>query len=93
MQIETDTVDLFIRRHVPTTDGVYVRGTVEGVDATLTVDTGASVTLVSKQIYDEIPLPQRPQLTSKLPLLKNADGNIIPSYGVADFPPSFGPCM
>lgn len=83
--------DLFVRRQIPAIDGVYVKGSVESVDVIFTVDTGASISLLSKKIFDEIPCNQRPDLHSKVPQLKGASGRDIPCYGTAYFQLQFGP--
>lgn len=81
---------MFIRREIPNYDGVYVKGFIESVDVVFTVDTGASISILSKQIYDEIPDAERPKLSKSTPILKNADGNSIPCHGTASFNIRFG---
>ena len=84
-------LDLYIRRGVPTVDGVYVKGFVQEVDIVYTVDTGASISLLSKKMFDEIPEQNRPVLHSKIPILRNADGKLIECYGNATFGMMLGP--
>ena len=42
-----------IRRAVPRCPGIDVKGNVCGVDVWFTIDTGASLTIVSKCVFDE----------------------------------------
>lgn len=44
-----------VSRQVIRNDGVYIRGNIERVNVTLTADTGASRTVVSTRVYNEIP--------------------------------------
>ena len=42
--------------------GVYIEGSVEGVDVWYTVDTGATRTILSERVYKRIPEEKRPSL-------------------------------
>ena len=75
---ESEFVDVYIRREIPTYDGVYVKGFIANVDVVFTVDTGASISILSKRIFDEISDSDRPTANGRVPILKNADGNPIP---------------
>ncbi len=88
---ESELIDVYIRREIPTYDGVYVKGFIENVDVVFTVDTGASISILSKRIFDEISDSDRPTANGRVPILKNADGNPIPCFGNAVFSIMFGP--
>ena len=80
-----ETVDLYIRREIPTVDGVYIKGSVQNYEIVYTVDTGASITLLSKNIFDSIPEHDKPKLHPRKPKLRDAAGNTITCYGNATF--------
>ena len=72
-QVEIDAV----RRGTPKYDGIYIEGMLQGVEVNLTVDTGATLTIVSSKVYEGIPEERRPTL---IPLpshkhLTNAEGS------------------
>ena len=81
---------LNIRRGLPKATGVYVKGEVHGIDVIFTIDTGASVSLLSKNIYDAMPDDLKPELDPRNPPLANANGQTIPSFGQALFDVQFG---
>ena len=72
-------------------DGVYVKGSICDIDVVYTVDTGASISLLSDRIYQEIKKQHRPQLDEKTPLMTNANGKPITCRGCGIFPILFGP--
>ena len=43
------------RRGVPYISGVYIEGMVQGIEANFTVDTGATITMMSRDVYERIP--------------------------------------
>ena len=51
---EVKPIVVNIRRGLPKATGVYVKGDVHGTDVIFTIDTGASVSLLSKKIYDAV---------------------------------------
>ena len=64
--------------------GLYVKGHVNSVDIVYTVDTGASATLLSRQIYYEIPIEKRPNLvTENCSRFMGPSGDSIPVLGRA----------
>lgn len=65
-----------IRRRKPFSDGVYVKGTVEGTRMIFTTDTGATKTILSEKTYRTIPHKRRPSLTKTLKELGKAIINI-----------------
>lgn len=64
--------------------GVYVEGSVEGVELLFTVDTGATRTILSDHIYYQIPEQRRPSL-KKSACLTGANGQPIKELGKATF--------
>ena len=83
--------DADIRREIPKVSGVYVKGSVCGVDVIFTIDTGASSSLISQRIYKEIPKSDRPSMKIKNPLVNSANGKPIKCDGDATFDMLFGP--
>ena len=65
-------------------EGVYVKGKIHGIHGTFTIDTGASRTVLSEEIYFKIPETRRPPLT-KSSILVGADGNPLVKLGTAIF--------
>ena len=75
------------RRNMPTFDGVYIDGEIQGIEVTFTVDTGATTTIVSPRVYDKIPVDRRPSLSqgSNKRSLSNAEGKPMDCRGKATF--------
>ena len=71
-------------------DGVYVPGSVNGVPVTFTADTGASRTIISKRLYESLPMEKRPSLNNSSRLI-GAGGAPITGAGKAKFEISLGP--
>ena len=65
-------------------NGVYVNGMVEDIPVVFTADTGASVTIISTKVYNQIREDVRPRL-SKACCLKGAGGSPIRELGKAEF--------
>ena len=65
------------------TTGLYVDVKLEGVDMSFTVDTGATRTIISQEIFNRIPSEKRTQLVSKEVLrpMVGANGSRINTYG------------
>ena len=59
---DSDETEAGIRRQLPNISGIYLDGLINGVEATMTVDSGASETMVSKKIFQQIPEDERPEL-------------------------------
>ena len=73
-------------RKIPKYTGIYIKGEVEGVDVLFTVDTGATLTVVSNCTYNSIPKEKRPRLEKTASKkLANADGKPINYSGHAMF--------
>ena len=80
-----DVVESITRRSLPKYKGVYVEGQVLDLDVLMTVDTGASSTILSKRIYDKLD-NRRPKLRlDSLKTLSSADGRTINYCGHAKF--------
>ena len=62
--------------------GAYIDGFIQGVDATLTIDTGACDTIVSCGLFEKISNDCRPQLLEVHPR-GDASGESLRSYGKA----------
>ena len=72
------------------TDGVYVKGMVNGEPVTFTADTGASKTIISTKVYEKIPVARRPVLDQSLRLI-GAGGAPIKGAGRAEVDLKLGP--
>ena len=55
------------RRQLPMYQGAYIDGFIQGIDATLTIDTGACDTIVSCRLFEKISEDHRPQLLEVCP--------------------------
>ena len=80
------------RRGVPYISGVYIEGMVQGIEANFTVDTGATITMMSRDVYERIPENHRPPL-DKCSSPATADGRLMKAYGSAVFEMDLGPLM
>ena len=69
-----------IRRGFPSSDSVFISGSVNGVKVNFIVDTGAERTVVSKKIFDKIKDSNKPSLVKKGKLM-HAGGQAIVNYG------------
>ena len=69
-----------ISKRLPEADGVYIEGSVNGLDVHVTMDTGASSTILSYKVYEQLGEENRPQLQGKS-RLQGADGSTIQVYG------------
>ena len=72
------------------TNGVYIKGTIQGYPVMITADTGASKTVLSKRVYDSLRLEDRPPL-SKASRLVGAGGTKIIEMGKGNFKLQLGP--
>ena len=71
-------------------DGIYIKGTVQGYPILYTADTGASKTVLSKRVYDNMKPEDRPPL-SKASKLVGAGGTNISELGQGNFKLQLGP--
>lgn len=74
----------FISKRIPSVDGVYIEGKVNGFDVHITTYTGASNTLLSYKVYEQLKEFNRPKLQGKS-RLRGANGNTIHVYGKGTF--------
>ena len=77
-------------RQLPVYCGAYVDGFVQGVDATLTVDTGAVNSIVSHRLFKKISKGHCPKLT-KAAQVDAAGGEPLKTYGKAIVEIQMGP--
>jgi hypothetical protein len=62
-----------------------VKGSVCGVEVWITIDTGASRTIVSKRVFEEIQHSQPTELNKKFTRsLTQADGNVLEEFGTSE---------
>lgn len=71
-------------------DGVYVHGTVNGMELIFTADTGASRTVISSKAFDKLPSTMQPKLVRSACLV-GAGGVPVPEVGKGSFEISLGP--
>ena len=73
-----------VRRGLPKCSGVYVKGSVNNIPVWMTVDTGASKTIVSTRVFGKIRDDQKPNMQQRecIPL-EQADGNPLNIEGTA----------
>ena len=81
-----------VRRGVPYISGVYIEGMVQGIEANFTVDTGATITMMSRDVYERIPEPNKPPL-NKCSWPATADGRLMKAYCSAVCEIDLGPLM
>lgn len=60
-------------------------GELEGVQVKFLVDTGANLTIVRPEIYNQLPEPERPELKPVNLEMAVADGRPLPFHGCASF--------
>uniref|UniRef100_A0A8W8NC53 Peptidase A2 domain-containing protein n=1 Tax=Magallana gigas TaxID=29159 RepID=A0A8W8NC53_MAGGI len=65
--------------------GIFLQTKQNEVQAKMLIDTGASLTLISKKIYDLMPQHTRPILEASSQRVLNASGDALPQYGRAIF--------
>ena len=78
------------RRQRPRDPGIYAKGAVDGVKVNFTIDSGASLTSVSYQVYQKIPENRRPKLRESGPT-NHAGGGELRNYGSAIMELQIGP--
>jgi dUTPase len=66
-------------------DGLYISGTVNDIPLSFLVDTGASVTIISTNIYQQITCDLRPKLEQTDIRMTTADGTPLSCTGTALF--------
>ncbi|XP_053401636.1 uncharacterized protein LOC123522917 [Mercenaria mercenaria] len=80
----SDNAEEGVKERKRLSDGVYVKGKVEGVELLFTADTGAARSVLSSRIYRKIEESQRPKL-AKCGSLRGANGSPIAELGKAEF--------
>lgn len=65
--------------------GIFLQTKVNEVQAKMLIDTGASLILISKKIYELIPPHTLPILEASSQKVLNASGDALPQYGKAIF--------
>ena len=81
--LNPESVDPMIKR-IATSNGFYIKASIEAVDMTFTIDTGATKTVISERVYNAIPKSQRPTLKPTNGLT-DATGQPLPQLGTAVF--------
>ena len=73
-----------VRRGLQKCSGVYIKGSVNNIPVWMTVDTGASKTIVSTRVFGKIRDDQKPNMQQRecIPL-EQADGNLLNIEGTA----------
>ena len=73
-----------IQRRLRPSEGIYVKGEINGVQLTFTADTGATRSIISPHIYNSIPKLHRPILRKSVSL-SGVSGLPLKLYGCSDF--------
>lgn len=73
-----------LRRKAGLCDGIYIRGSIQGIPTVLTADTGASRTVLSIRFFNKIEDKNRPTL-EKSNMLKGAGGAPLNESGKGVF--------
>ena len=77
---------------MPGVNGCYIDGKLCGLKVFLTVDGGATETMVSSRIYKQIPREKRPELSSRIEgTATGAGGAPIQIWGMGKFQVQLGP--
>lgn len=76
--------DTNILRQINGCLGIYISGSVEGVEVDWTTDTGASRSIISKRTFDKIPSNKRPKL-KRSNSLTSVNGEPLKEFGKAIF--------
>ncbi|MCG8048608.1 MAG: retroviral-like aspartic protease family protein, partial [Candidatus Thiodiazotropha endolucinida] len=87
---QDDAVIKSIKHSRKLPDGIYIRGTVQGYPILYTADTGASKTVLSKRVYDNMRPEDKPPLTKSAKLV-GAGGTNISEVGKGNFEIQLGP--
>lgn len=66
-------------------DGVYISGSILGIPVDFTVDTGATRTIVSDEVYYRIPNERRPALLKPRKGIRTANGGRLVVHGSSTF--------
>ena len=83
--MKDDVENELARREKPKVNGVYVNGSINGIEVTYTVDTGASCTLLATKVFEKIPETKRPELQETSLKISGAGGSTLNILGIATF--------
>ncbi|XP_033761565.1 uncharacterized protein LOC117343329 [Pecten maximus] len=61
--------------------GIYIQTTIKGIEVKLLVDTGSTVTIVSRDVFDRIREDDRPSMENMDKLIKTANGSRLEVVG------------
>ena len=73
-----------VGRQVMRSEGVYVDGSIQGINVTVTADTGAARTVISSKLFRKIPNSKKPRL-EKSSALASVNGQPLTEMGKAVF--------
>ena len=82
---KNDEFDDLIRKEVPHVHGLYIHGAVNTLDVVFTIDTGASISILSKDMYDDIPIEVRPKLEGVSIRISTVNGKRLRCHGKGMF--------
>ena len=78
------TYEVSVLRQINGCPGIYINGSVQGVDVVWTTDTGATRSIISKRVFDKIHQSKKPKLM-KSNSLTSVSGEPLIEYGEAIF--------
>ena len=81
-----------VKRRKTLSDGVYVKGTVQGQAVLFAADSGASKTVIGKHVYDKLDIKTRPKLNKSVNLM-GPSGTSLKQYGKGYFDITLGPVV
>ena len=73
----------------PWDNGFYTKGEIFGLDVEFLVDNGSTVTLLSKSAFDNIPKTNQGIVDPATLKVRDANGNLIKTYGSLIVPINF----
>ena len=82
------TGKLLLQPHIQS--GLFVKATVNGIPCNLLVDTGATLTILSYKVYENLTKPEEDELTPVTQSIILADGALLQTKGKCDFLISIG---
>jgi predicted aspartyl protease len=68
----------------------FLEGSANSIETDFLCDTGATFTCIDKDLFDEIPSHQRPEINNVDVILKSANNEVLNLYGEAQFKITFG---
>ena len=70
-------------------NGFYAKGDVSGVSIDFLVDNGSTMTLISKAVFDRLPVENQSTKSTEILKVRDANGNLIKTYGSLEVPIHF----